>query len=251
MDRPKLIDSVGNELELPKTFNVRSAPVGRRTAVLEAAYSDGAKDYSDGCFTPRRVEISGNLWAATAEEYNAKWDELAAFLVRENLRIQYLGRVIYTKRVEQINYTDPVAADIYFGKVALTFLCTDPFWYKLITQTKIYETGGTSPYQMVFAVDGNVPIFPRIKITNLANNTSFSFKNSSDGNRQFTFADAAALNGTVVDIDCAKGTVLLGTASKIESFSGLFLRLLGGQDNTIVYTGANAKIEIFFREAWL
>ena len=251
IERPKLIDSVGNQLELPKTFNVRGIPVGRRTSVLDIAYSDGGKDYSDGCFTPRRVEISGRLWATSESEFNEKWDQLAAFLAKENLKIQYRGRYINTIRVEEINHSDPLPVNYHYSDITLRFLCVDPFWYELISKSVVVETQGASPLNIVVPVSGTVPVFPEIKITNNADNISLSLKNASDGDRGFEFEDTGALSGTIISVNCRTGTVTLDGNNKIASFSGLFLRLLAGQDNTLVYTGSSAKIEIFYREAWL
>jgi len=249
--RPKLIDSIGNELELPQTFNVRAIPVGRRTSILDIAYSDGGRDYSDGCFTPRRVEISGQLWALTDAELNDKWDALATFLARENLKIQFRGRYINTVRVEEISHSDPSRVDYHISNVALRFLCVDPFWYALSSKTVLVETGGVSPLDINVTVAGNIPVFPEVRITNNADNVSLSLKNSSDGDRGFTFADPAALSGTVLIVNSRTGAVTLDGSDKISAFSGIFVRLLGGVDNTLVYTGASAKVEVFYREAWL
>lgn len=251
IEKLKIIDAGDNELSLPRGFNIKAEPVGRRTSVLEVAYSHGGRDLSDGCFTPRRVEIAGKLWAHSDDDFNEKWDSLAFILVQENIRIKYRGRLIHAVRAEDISLVYPSQVGFHFGEVVVSYLCVDPFWYALQTKTVDVSTGGTSPYNINLTPLGNIEVFPEIKITSYDDNASFSLRNVTDGEREFTFEDAGVGDGSIVEINCKTGEVALDGDSAIASFSGMFLRLLPGRENTLRYTGAEAKIEIFYREAWL
>jgi len=249
-ERPKIIDSNGNEFYLPQTFNIRSEPISRKSQVLDIAFAHGAKDVADGKLGTRTIEISGKIWAETDGEFLSAWDQLAAQILKENIILQDKGRQINCSKIIQVDYSLPSQSNYNYGEFILYFLCLDPFWYAIAAKTKVFTITG-SPTVIGFELQGNVDVFPLITVAHGASNADFTIKNTSDGNRSLRVQDSGAAGGTTEIIDCAAGTVTRGGANKIDKMTGLFLRLLGGRANSIEYTGANCTLSFFYKEAWL
>ncbi len=250
IEKIKIIDSIGQEFTLPKTFELRSEPSARRSELLDAAFIHGAKDVSDGMFTPRHVEVTGKIWADTDAEYNQKWDALAEHLIKENIRIQNKNRQIRLLKIVEISHDYPSKAGFHYGEVSIVFLAADPFWYSKSAQQK-ERTVITSPDTFQFDIGGKMETWPIITIENNADNFDFTLKNITDDNREFRIQDTGATNGTTIIIDCKAGTAMRGATNLIAVFSGLFLKLLGGRQNSFEYTGANCDITIQYFEAWI
>jgi len=246
----KLIDSAGQEFYLPKTFELRSEPIAKKSAILEVAYVHGAKDVSDGMFAQRVIEISGKLWAFSDAVYNSKWDALAEHLIKEDFRIQNRGRQIRIRKIEEVSHEYPSNVGYGYGVVTIRMLACDPFWYGITAMQKEI-TITSSPYQFQWDIGGKVETFPTIIILNNADNADFKLENTTDSARELRVQDALNVNGTTVTVDSVNGTVKRGTTDIISKFSGMFLRLLGCRANLFKYTGANCKITMNYFEAWI
>ncbi len=249
-EKIKIIDALGQEYYFPKTFELRSEPIAKKSAILEVAYVHGARDVSDGMFAERIIEISGKIWANSDAEYNSKWDAIAEHLAKEDFKIQNRGRQINIRKVEEITHDYPSTRDLPFGEVTIRLLACDPFWYATTAQEKqIVIT--SSPYEFQWDIGGKIEVWPVIIFENNADNADFTLENITD-DREFRIQDTSNTNGTTVTVDCVNGTVKRNNSVDIISkFSGLFLRLLGGRSNHFRYTGAAVKIKMQYREAWL
>jgi hypothetical protein len=250
IEKISIIDSLGQSFVLPKTFEMRTDPTGRRSSRLNVAFAHGARDVSDGMFTPKMVEVTGKIWADSDSAYNVKWDALAEHLLKDNIRIQNRDRQIYLLKVVSISHTFPSQVAYHYGEVSITFLAADPFWYsKSAVQKQIVIT--SSPKLFQFDIGGKMETWPVITIANSADNFNFTLINKTDADRTFQIIDTGAANGTSIVIDCKAGTVKRGATNIISAFSGLFLRLLGGRTNEFSYTGANCTITMNYFTAWI
>jgi hypothetical protein len=249
-EKIKIIDSIGQEFYLPKTFEVRSEPIAKKSALLDVAYSHGAKDVSDGMFAQRVIEVSGKIWAETDAEYNAKWDALAEQIIKEDFKIQNRDRQIRIRKIEEVSHEYPSSVGYNYGTITIRMLAVDPFWYGKTAKQKEIAIS-SSPYEFQWDIGGKVEAFPTIIFLNLADNPDFKLENETDSGRELRIQDALNVNGTTVTVDCVNGTAKRGTTDIISKFSGLFLRLLGGRSNLFKYTGANVKITMQYFEAWV
>ena len=250
MSKPKIIDSDGNEFELPTSFNVRSEPSVRRSSLLETAFAHGAKDVSDGMFAPKQVEVSGKIWTDNDADYNTAWDALAKYLIKENIKLEFRDRQINLLRVLSIEHTYPSIDPNPYGEVSIIFLAIDPFWYSIAEQT---EAGAitSSPKSFEFSVGGQMDTWPIITVTT-DDNPDFKIEDQDDSDRYLRVEDTDYLNTTEITIDCKTGTITRGNGTDlISGFTGRFLRLLGGGDNKLKYTGENAVIVFKYYNAWI
>ena len=249
-EKIKIIDAEGQEYFFPKTFELRSDPIAKRSATLDAAYVHGGMDVSDGMFGQRIIEISGKIWASSNTIYNMKWDEIAEHLAKENFWVQNRGRRMLIKKIEGISHDFPSVVGYPYGEVSIRLLAIDPFWYAKNARSKEI-TITSSPHEFTWKIEGKIEVYPIIIIYNQAQNSDFTLRNITDSDREFRIQDASAAPGTTITIDCKEGTVKRGTTDIISSFSKLFVRLLGGRENRFKYTGANCKITMQYREAWI
>jgi len=254
IEKIKLIDSIGQQYTLPRTFELRSDPSARRSTLLDLAFTHGAKDVGDSMFAPKFIEITGKIWADGDTEYNAKWDALAEHLIKEDIRIQDKGRQIYLKKIVGISHDYPSKLRYHYGEVSITFLAADPFWYSASALEKNISIT-ESPKLFEFDIGGKMETWPIITISNNADNFNFTLINFTDASRTFQIIDVGAGSGTTIIIDCKAGTVLrgeeAGETNIISAFSGLFLRLLGGRTNEFLYTGAVCDLTMQYFESWL
>jgi len=249
-EKIKIIDAEGQEYYFPKTFELRSEPIPKKKATLDAAYVHGSMDVSDGTFGERVIEISGKIWATSDAIFNSKWDAIAEHLAKENFRIQSKNRQINITKIEDIDKDYPSTVAYPYGEVSVRMLAADPFWYAKNARVKEI-TISSSPYEFTWGIGGKIEIQPIIIIYNQANNTDFTLENMTDSNRKFRIQDASAAVGTTITVNCKEGTAKRGDTDIISDFSHLFLRLLGGRDNRFKYTGANCKITMQYKEAWI
>lgn len=249
-EKIKIIDADGQEFFFPKTFELRSDPIAKRSTTLDAAYVHGGMDVSDGMFASRTIEITGKIWAASDFEYNTKWDAMAEHLVKENFWVVNRNRQINIKKIEGISHEYPSLVNAPYGEVSISLLATDPFWYAVNAVTREI-TISSSPHEFTWSIGGKIETYPIIIIYNLVSNVDFTLRNQTDSDREFRVANAAAAPGTTITIDCKEGTVDRDGTDIISSFSKLFLRLLGGRDNNFRYTGSNCKITIHYRNCWI
>jgi len=249
-EKIKIIDAEGQEYYFPKTFELRSEPIAKKSSTLDAAYVHGGMDVSDGTFAQRIIEISGKIWATSEAIYNEKWDAIAEHLAKENFRIQNRNRQMNIKKIEEISHDYPSLVGYPYGEVSIRLLATDPFWYAKNAKSKEI-TISSSPYEFTWGIGGKIEIYPLIIIYNQASNTDFTLRNITDSDREFRIQDAGAASGTTITVDCKEGTAKRGSTDIIADFSKLFLRLLGDRDNRFKYTGANCKITMQYKEAWL
>jgi hypothetical protein len=249
-EKIKIIDSIGQEFYLPKTFEIRSEPIAKKSALLDVAYSHGAKDVSDGMFAQRVIEISGRIWAFSDAEYNSKWDALAEQIIKEDFRVQNRDRQIRIRKIEEVSHEYPSTVGYNYGTVTIRMLAVDPFWYgKTAQQKEIIIT--SSPYEFQWDISGKIETWPTIIFLNNADNPDFKLENETDSARELRIQDSLNTSGTTVTVDCINGTVKRGTTDIISKFSGMFLRLLGGRSNLFKYTGSAVTLTVQYYEAWL
>ena len=201
-------------------------------------------------FAPKFIQVSGKIWAGSDAAYNTSWDALAEHLIKEDLRIQSRGRQIYLKRVVGLTHDYPSKVAYNYGVVTITYLAADPFWYSSSALEK--EIGITSsPKLFEFEIGGKMETWPIITIENNEDNFDFTLINKTDADRTFQVEDTGAADATTIIIDCKAGTILRSSTDLIGVFSGLFLRLMGGQTNEFSYTGGDCDITMQYFESWI
>jgi phage-related protein len=249
-EKIKIIDAEGQVFVFPKTFELRSDPISKRSTTLPAAYVHGGLDVSDGMYSSRVIEITGKIVASTDFEYNTKWDALAEHLNKEDFWVVNRGRMIKIKKIVGISHDSPSLCADPYGEISISMLASDPFWYAENAASKVI-TISASPHSFTWSIGGKIEVTPIIIIYNLVSNTDFTLRNETDLNREFRVANAGATPGTTITIDCREGTVTRDGTDIISSFSKLFLRFLGGRDNAFRYTGAICTITAQYRNCWI
>lgn len=125
---PYLRDADSNVMAFPARFYVRAESLSRRSEIVPLPYSDRSADVSDGCFNPRRVDVSGILHAEDEETARALVDAVNAFSYRRGLELWFKGRRIRVDRLAEYSVEDSGRKGFLY-RVSFGFLAADPFWY--------------------------------------------------------------------------------------------------------------------------
>lgn len=241
-----VIDGFGNMYSLPKGFQVVGDEIRRRRNVVRMAFSHGGMDIGDGMLEPRKISISGPVYADTEGDFQALLDEILYWLNKDDIFIRAGSRQIKIERISGVSlrYNERPA----YAKVDIGLVAGQPFWVSTTERIKEFNLAGGGVFAIT--VGGTAPAYPLIEIENNADNTNIILTNETD-NRQFQIQDPQALAGTKITIDCEAGTVYRDDTNILHFLSGRFLRLLPNRENSIHYQGANAVLRFKYREAYL
>lgn len=236
---PYLKDVDGNTLYFPSKFYARSESLSRRSSLVQLPYSSLSKETSDGCFNPRRVDVSGILYAEDEATARTLLDSIHAFSNKKGLELWFKGRRIKIDKLLECTIQDNGKRGFLYN-VSVGFQAGDPFWYS--EEKQIIPT--SNPYE--FDIGGTADTFPVIQITMLGSASSLTL----EINGQTCQFNAPLSQNDVLEIDSYHGTVKLNGEDAIRNFSGLFPKLHPGE-NSIELSGGEADIQIIYSEAYV
>ena len=236
---PYLKDADGNTLYFPSKFYVRSESISRRSSLVQLPYSNLSKETADGCFNPRRIDVSGILYAEDEATARELVDSVHAFSHKKGLELWYKGRRIRIDKLLESSIQDNGKKGFLFN-VSIGFQAGDPFWYS--EEKQIIPT--SNPYE--FTISGTADTFPKITIT-MSSSASALTVEVNGRSCQFS---APLVANDVLEIDSYYGTIKLNGADAIRNFSGFFPKLNPG-DNAIEVFGGSCSIIIAYSEAYV
>lgn len=236
---PYLKDADSNILSFPSKFYVRTESISRRSSLVQLPYSDLSKDTADGCFNPRRIDVSGILYAEDEATARALVDSIHAFSSKKDLELWYKGRRIRIDKLLESTIQDNGKRGFLYN-ISIGFQAGDPFWYS--EEKEIIPT--SNPYE--FEIEGTADTFPTILVTMLGSASSLTLKL----NGQTCEFNAPLYQNDILEIDSCHGTVKLNGDDAIKNFSGLFPKLNPGE-NTIEVSGGSGSVVINYSEAYI
>ncbi len=236
---PYLKDANANILYLPAKFYVRSESISRRSSLVQLPYSDLSKETADGCFNPRRVDVSGILYAEDEATALALVDSVHAFSHKKGLELWYKGRRIRIDKLLESTIQDNAKKGFLYN-VSIGFVAGDPFWYS--EEKEIIPT--SNPYE--FEINGTADTFPIIQVTMLGS-ASLLILEVNERSCQF---NTPLIQNDILEIDSYQGTVKLNGEDAIKNFSGLFPKLNPGE-NTFEISGGSGSVVINYSEAYI
>lgn len=236
---PYLKDKDNNILYFPPKFYVRSESISRRSSLVQLPFSNLSKETSDGCFNPRRVDVTGILYAADETEAQTLLDSVHAFSYKRGLELWFKGRRIRIDKILESTIQDNGKRGFLYN-ISIGFQAGDPFWYS--EEKEIIPT--SNPFQ--FAISGTADTFPKITITMTGSASGLAIE-VNDRSCQFS---TSLVTNDVLEIDSYRGTVKLNGVDAIRNFSGLFPKLNPG-DNIIEIFGSSCSVIIAYSEAYI
>ena len=242
---PYLKDKDNNILYFPPKFYVRSESISRRSSLIQLPFSNLSKETSDGCFNPRRVDVTGILYAADETEAQTLLDSIHAFSSKKDLELWYKGRRIKVDKLLESSLQDTGKKGFLYN-ISISYQAGDPFWYGE-EKEEVFNLGGIYGPEYSFEIGGTADAFPIITLT-MADSGDYISLNISG--TQCELSSPLTVND-VVEIDCYNGTVKVNGEDAIAYFSGIFPRLLGGENNTIQYTGPECLASFKYSEAYV
>lgn len=236
---PFLKDEEGSIMRFPEKFYIRSESLSRRVSFVPMPYSNRSRDLSDGCFNPRRVEVSGLIYAETEETARSLIDSVMAFSFRKGLELWFKGRRIRVDKLLDTSIQDNGKKGFLY-QVSFAFQAGDPFWYSEEKQI----SPSSNPYE--FSIGGTAETYPRLQLTMRGAASSINISVNGQ-NCYFIFPVAS---GDVLEIDSYNGAVKLNRVDKLGNFSGRFPKLIPGQ-NSFELSGGIADVLIYYSEAYI
>jgi len=242
---PYLKDKDNNTLSFPPKFYVRSESISRRSSLVQLPFSNLSKETSDGCFNPRRIDVTGIIYAADETEALTLLDAIHAFSNKRGLELWYKGRRIKIDKLLESSLQDTGKKGFLYN-VSISYQAGDPFWYGEEIE-EVFNLGGMYGHEHSIEVGGTADTFPVITLM-MADSGDYISLNING--MQCGLSYSLAVDDVVV-IDCYNGTVKVNGENAIAYFSGVFPRLLGGQNNSIQYTGPDCLVSIKYSEAYI
>jgi len=256
-----LTHAIAGDYEFPQmtdqpqgAFWFETIPTKTRVRESNRAGRHGVKDSGDGFYSERIIEIRGFLKALTNNAYETAKDALYRAITREDLELwTNFDRYLPLKRLDGSVQEKFLKGFFQRGSEwRIKFLMENPFWVSA-TLTQNTEAITTNPETYYITYNGSVDAHPIIKITAGEDIPNLQIANVTDS-REFTYADAAFLNGEEVHFDCDLGTVTLvgaGTPNRIDKFDGPWLRLIPGNNEIRVTGTTSATVIVEYRERYL
>lgn len=236
---PYLKDADGNILYFPSKFYVRSESISRRSSLVQLPYSDLSKETSDGCFSPRRIDVTGILHAEDEAAARALLDSVHAFSYKRGLELWFKGRRIKVDKLLESTIQDNGKRGFLYN-VSIGFQAGDPFWYS----EEKHLVPSSNPYE--FQINGTADNFPIIQITMLGSASALIL----DVNGRSCSFNAPLSVNDILEIDSYNGIVKLNGENEIRNFSGLFPKFSPGE-NTLEVSGGSCSIVITYSEAYI
>jgi hypothetical protein len=217
----------------------------------------GSVATGDGKFDFRSVDIDVHIFGDDQADYFTKSDELKRHLAVTGQRLYInASRYINVDGLYKIKTSWLSGFYLVAANLTLTLKAYDPFFYDDqdgTAETTVTETATTeNPHQFTITNPGNIDVPVVLTITAAGSIPSLTLKNVTDEGRLLAYADANFTAGKMLLISplVVGGSVTLNGANTINNLSGLWLRLLPG-DNLFEYVGGPCVIEAAFPVGWL
>jgi len=235
---PYLKDKDNNILYFPPKFYVRSESISRRSSLIQLPFSNLSKETSDGCFNPRRVDVTGILYAADETEAQTLLDSIHAFSSKKDLELWYKGRRIKVDKLLESSLQDTGKKGFLYN-VSISYQAGDPFWY---SEEKLAELSNKG----VLSIGGSAETYPRLIITISGPGDQIWLK----VNDLECWLSGSFDAGDIIEIDSYNGTVEINSEDALNSYIGFFPHLSPG-DNSFEHEGPISSIVVVYSEAYV
>lgn len=222
-------------------------------------FADGAYSAGDE-IKPRTVSLEGNLGEMTREAFRQVVDQLRYVCSRPGQKLQLVpgGGYLNLSRLVGVDEDPEKLFDWSVGKVRVTWMCDDPFWYAEQLETRTYSLTGDTTLNIEAGKNVGLAecfrgVSPLITCTSpgFLPVSSFTLRNLTDESLQCRYSDPLLKNGNSASIDCVRGVVTRDDGTNtIRYFEGEFLRLLTKR-NVVEYEGTACTLTFSWRPRWL
>lgn len=216
----------------------------------DKAFAHGSYAVGDGCVKGRTIKVSFDLKRASEEEHDEIVNEATAAFTQRDY-VLYAGRFDRCFRVagaSKIKHKYQKGFKQRWSDIEISLLLAEPFRYATTPTTATHFCGSGTEVSIYNPSSIDVPLIftftplesttvPSIEITHKESTDAFSVKDTL-----LTSPAVAVVNGET-------GTVRRNEGNSLNTFSGLFLKALPGQ-NTYVYKGSECTVGVTFTARW-
>lgn len=226
-----------------------------RMSETPRALQHGSISTGDGKFDFRTVDVDIFIDGTNKADYFAKSDAVKRALSIPGQRLYITdSRYINVDGLHKIKTAWKSGFYLVRADLTATLKCYDPFWYDetqgVVSVAIASEAPADAPFGFTVNNPGSADVPVTINIKAADTCSLVSLTNTSDQGRRFIYTDAQFTAGKTLSVSSVAGTVTLEGANSINNLTGLFPRLLPG-DNNFEYVGHACEMEFVFPVGWL
>lgn len=216
----------------------------------DKAFAHGSYAVGDGCIKGRTIKVSFDLKERSEQEHDEVVNNaLIAFSQRDY--VLYAGRqdrLFKVAGVSKIKHKYQKGFKQRWSDIEIALLLAEPFRYATTATTLTRFCGSGTEISIYNPSSIDVPLI--FSFTPPEGQTvpdiAISHKESDES---FTLKDTLLTSPAVAVVNGETGTVRRNEGNSLNTFSGLFLKALPGQ-NTYVYKGSECTVGITFTARW-
>lgn len=216
----------------------------------DKAFAHGSYAVGDGKVESRKLKLSCHIKGSSQQAHDQEFNELISLLAQRNysLRLARSDREYRIAGLTDVKQKWIKGFKCKWSDVDITLLLIDPFAYATTPTTLTHLCWSGTEISIYNPSSIDVPLIfsftppegqsaPDIEISHKESEESFTVKDTL-----LTSPAIAVVNGET-------GTVRRNEGNSLNTFSGLFLKALPGQ-NTYVYRGSECTVGITFTARW-
>jgi len=242
----------GSTYNFPADFWINDDPFSSNTNIANKFFAAGGKNISDGYLTSRVISIGGQIRGDTPALFETAYRAFMKAVLKGGFLTKSVDEVARFIDIRFPNLSTGREEKQQYKELAVDFVAQYPFWQESSYTTDVQIVAGDATLS-VDNSDSDYLLSPIIQIEadQGVDVPSVVMTNLSDGGAEFEYNDPDFVDGDVVVIDCAAGTVKRNANSTIEFFNPARFFRLRDTVNTIDYQGAACTISFIFRKVYI
>lgn len=217
----------------------------------DRAFSHGSDMVGDGKASGRTVTVEIDLDGTTEEEHDALVNAAYRYFNQTDYTLiaGRTDRLYKITGISKIKHQFEKGFKQRWSNVVVSLLLADPFRYSAIETTiSNTYTEAQNASEITFNNPSSVDVPLIFKFTPTVAMAALTMLHVESG-QSFTMQDTLLSTPAVSTVNGEKGTVRRDTSNSINTFSGIFLHALPG-NNTFKFTGAAGRVDIIYTARW-
>jgi Phage tail protein. len=217
----------------------------------DRAFSHGSDMVGDGKASGRTVTVEIDLDSETEAEHDALVNDAYKYFNQVNYTLiaGRADRLYKIAGISKIKHQFEKGFKQRWSNVVVSLLLADPFRYATVETTisNIYAEAQIAS-EITFNNPSSVDVPLIFKFTPNVAMAALTMLHVESG-QSFTMQDTLLSRPAASTVNADTGTVRRDAANSINTFSGIFLHALPG-NNTFKFTGAAGRVDIIYTARW-
>lgn len=244
----------GQQYLLPERWSIKDSGNYEFNSKIEnRAFAHGGYVVGDKKLKGRTIQVEFSMLGATKADHDEAVNLAYSWFTKSDYDL-YCSR---EDRYYKIAACSKIKADFEkgfkqrFSNVTVSLLLADPFRYA-VTQTVVTKNYNDSQTEVEIKLNNpspvDVPLIWTFTPSEGQSNPDISITHEESG-ESFILKDTLLTAPAVAVVNGETGTVRRDTGNSLNTFSGIFLHALPG-NNTYKYSGGPCKVDISYTARW-